>query len=85
MHGAMRPAFAVGEHVRLRPRRRADIMDVVLADKVAVIEAIERDFENRIHLAVTLLDDPGREFGLERMPGHRFFFAPDEVEKLAVP
>ncbi|MEO9190480.1 MAG: hypothetical protein ABI224_10855, partial [Acetobacteraceae bacterium] len=85
MHGAMRPAFAVGEHVRLRPRRRADIMDVVLADKVAVIEAIERDFENRIHLAVTLLDDPGREFGLERMPGHRFFFAPDEVEKLAAP
>jgi hypothetical protein len=31
---------------------------------------------------VTMLDDPGRDFGLDRMPGHRFFFAPDEVEKL---
>ena len=95
MHGAMRGVpspvplaketlgFAPGDHVRLRPRRRADIMDVVLRDKIAVIEAIERDFENRVHLAVTVLDDPGREFGLDRMPGHRFFFDLDEVEKLA--
>jgi hypothetical protein len=27
-------------------------------------------------------DDPGREFGMLRQPGHRFFFAPDEVEPL---
>ncbi len=84
MHGALRPPFSVGDHVRLRPRARADIMDIVLRGKVAVIEAIERDFEDRVHLAVTLLDDPGRDLGLERMPGHRFFFAPDEVEKLGV-
>jgi hypothetical protein len=31
---------------------------------------------------VTLLDDPGRDLGLDRCPGHRFFFAPDEVELL---
>ncbi len=82
MHGALRPPFAVGDRVRLKPRRRADIMDTVLQGKVAVIEAIERDFEDRVYLAVTVLDDPGRDLGLERMPGHRFFFAPDEIEAL---
>jgi hypothetical protein len=57
-------------------------MDVVLAGQVAFIEAIEQDYEERIHLAVTLADDPGRDLGVERQPGHRFFFAPDEVEPL---
>jgi len=73
----------VGDRVRLRPRGGADIMDMVLKDEVAVIEAIERDFEDKVHLAVVLENDPGREFGLDRMPGHRFFFSPDEIETLA--
>ncbi len=70
----------VGDLVRLRPKPGADAMDIVLKDELAVIEAIERDFEDRVHVAVVLEADPGREFGLERMPGHRFFFAPDEIE-----
>ncbi len=74
--------LAVGAHVRLNPKRRADIMDIVLKDQEAVIEAIERDFEDRVHVAVTLLDDPGRDLGLDRYPGHRFFFAQDEIELL---
>ncbi len=74
--------LAVGAHVRLNPKRRADIMDIVLKNQEAVIEAIERDFEDRVHVAVTLLDDPGRDLGLDRFPGHRFFFAEDEVELL---
>jgi hypothetical protein len=73
----------VGDRVRLRPRHRADIMDIVLADEVAVIEAIERDVEDRVHVAVVLENDPGREFGLDRMPGHRFFFSPDEIEAIS--
>ena len=32
------------------------------------------------HLAVVLDDDPGRDLGLLRQPGHRFFFSPAEVE-----
>jgi hypothetical protein len=48
----------------------------------ASIESIERDFEDRIHVAVTIDDDPGREWGLQRMPGHRFFFSPEEIEVL---
>ena len=75
-------SLKVGDHVRLRPRPGADIMDIVLRDQVAVIEAIERDFEDGVHVAVTLLDDPGRDLGLDRMPGHRFFFSPSELERL---
>jgi len=33
-------------------------------------------------VAVTVDDDPGRDLGERRQPGHRFFFAPDEVEPL---
>lgn len=72
----------VGDRVRLWPQKRADIMDMALAGKVALIEAIEQDFEEQIQLAVVLDDDPGREFGMMRQPGHRFFFAPDEVEPI---
>ena len=70
----------VGDRVRLKPEKNADIMDLALQGKVAVIEAIEQDLEDNLQLAVVLDDDPGREFGMMRQPGHRFFFAPEEVE-----
>lgn len=75
-------AIAPGSKVRLRPQAGGDIMDIVLAGKVAIVEAIEQDYEDRIHLAVTIADDPGRDLGVERQIGHRFFFSPDEVEPL---
>lgn len=68
--------------VRLRPRAGGDVLDVVLAGKVAVIEGIEQDMEGNIQLAITVEDDPGRDLGERRQPGHRFFFAPEEVEPL---
>jgi hypothetical protein len=70
----------VGDRIRIWPQKSADIMDIALKGKVAVIEAIEQDFEDRIQFAVVLDDDPGREFGMMRQPGHRFFFYPEEVE-----
>jgi hypothetical protein len=70
----------VGDRVRLWPQKTADIIDMALVGKVAVIEAIEQDFEDQIQFAVVLDDDPGREFGMMRQPGHRFFFSPDEIE-----
>jgi hypothetical protein len=70
----------VGDRVRLCPAKQADIMDIALAGKIAFVEAIEQDFEDNIQLAVVLDDDPGREFGIMRQPGHRFFFSPEEVE-----
>jgi hypothetical protein len=71
-----------GDQVRLRPRAGGDIFDLALAGKTATIEAIEQDYENNIHLAVVLNDDPGKDLGLLRQPGHRFFFSPEEVEPL---
>ncbi len=68
-----------GSRVLLRPRPGGDIMDLALAGKVAFIEGIEQDYEDRIHLAVTLEDDPGRDLGEDRVIGHRFFFSPEEV------
>jgi hypothetical protein len=73
-----------GDRVRLWPQQRADILDMALEGKVATIEAIEQDFENNIHLAVMVDDDPGRDLGELRQPGHRFFFRPEEVEPLAI-
>jgi len=73
----------VGDRVRLWPQKTADIMDLALKGNVAVIEAIEQDFDGQAHLAVVLEDDPGREFGMMRQPGHRFFFSPEEVEPIA--
>ncbi len=74
--------FRAGDRVRLRPLGRADIMDVALVGKTATIEAIEQDFEGGVHLAVIVDDDPGKDLGLLRQPGHRFFFRPEEVEAL---
>ena len=71
-----------GDRVRLRPRAGGDIFDLALAGKIAVIESIEQDYENKIHLAVILDDDPGKDLGLLRQPGHRFFFSVEEVEPL---
>lgn len=73
-----------GDRVRIWPQKSADIFDMALKGKVAIIEAIESDFDNQVHLAVVLEDDPGRDFGMLRQPGHRFFFSPEEVEPLAL-
>lgn len=71
-----------GDQVRLRPRSGGDIMDLALAGKTATIESIEQDYENNIHLAVVIDDDPGKDMGLLRQPGHRFFFSLAELEPL---
>ena len=71
-----------GDFVRLRPRAGCDILDMALAGKTAIIECIEQSYEGKLQLAVVLEDDPGRDMGLLRQPGHRFFFDPGEVEPL---
>ena len=71
-----------GSRVLLWPRAGGDIMDLALKGKVAFVEGIDQDYEDRIYIAVTLEDDPGRDLGTERFLGHRFFFSPEEVEPL---
>lgn len=72
-----------GERVRLRPRAGGDVFDLALEGKIATIESIEQDYEGQLHVCVVVDEDPGRDIGLMRQPGHRFFFAPTEVELLA--
>ena len=71
-----------GSRVMLWPRSGGDIMDLALQGKVAFVETIEQDYEERVHLSVTLEDDPGRDLGDAHILGHRFYFSPDEVVPL---
>jgi hydrogenase maturation protease len=70
--------------VRLRPRKGGDVMDIALAWQVATIECIEQDYEGKQHVCVVLDNDPGKDMGLLRQPGHRFFFGAEEVEPLSL-
>jgi hydrogenase maturation protease len=75
-------AVRTGDRVRLRPRDGGDILDLALKGQLATIEGIEQDYEGKCHVCVVLDDDPGRDLGFMRQPGHRFFFDPAEVEPL---
>ena len=72
-----------GSRVRLRPRRGGDVFDLALAGRVAVVEGLDWDLDDNAQVAVAVDDDPGRDLGMRRQPGHRFFFGVDEVEPLA--
>jgi hydrogenase maturation protease len=75
-------AVRSGDRVRLHPHSGGDILDMALDGQSAIIEAIEQDYEGKCHVCVVLDDDPGRDLGMMRQPGHRFFFDPSEVEPL---
>jgi len=72
-----------GSRVRLRPRPGGDVMDIALSGQTATIECIEQDYEGKHHICVVLDDDPGKDMGMLRQPGHRFFFDAEEVEPLS--
>ena len=74
-----------GSRVRLAPNAGGDVFDLALTGRSAVIEKIEEDVDGNLQLAVTVEDDPGRDLGRARQPGHRFFFSLDEVEPLTGP
>ncbi|MGB6192326.1 MAG: hypothetical protein WBF42_07660, partial [Terracidiphilus sp.] len=71
-----------GDRVRLWPQKKADILDMAMEGRVAIIETIEQDLEDNVHLAVVIEDDPGRDMGMLRQAGHRFFYTLDEIEPL---
>jgi hypothetical protein len=87
LHGVWRPpsddGVGPGARVRLRPRAGGDIFDLALTGRAATVASVERDFEGRVFVAVTVDDDPGADLGLLGQPGHRFFFAMDELERLS--
>ena len=73
--------YSKGDKVRLKlGQRRSDAADMFLNNRIATIEIIFTDYEDQVHLAVTMDDDPGqdmlRDLGIYR------FFSPDEVEHI---
>jgi hydrogenase maturation protease len=72
-----------GDRVRLHPKEGGDILDIALRGQIAIVESIEEDYEGAQHICVVLEQDPGRDLGMMRQPGHRFFFTPAEVEPVA--
>ena len=75
-------AVRVGDRVRLNPRGGGDILDIALRGQIAIIESLEQDYEGQQHVSVVIENDPGRDLGMMRQPGHRFFFSPAEIEPL---
>ena len=70
-----------GSRVRLRPgARRADAQDIFLQGRIAKVEAVFSDVEDKQYLAVTLADDPAAD--LNRWHGRYLYFYPDEIEPL---
>jgi len=69
-----------GDRVRLHPLAGGDVLDLALDGKIAVVESLEQDYEGKVHVCVVVDEDPGRDIGLMRQPGHRFFFGTNEVE-----
>jgi hydrogenase maturation protease len=73
-----------GSRVLLAPRRGGgDVFDLALEGRRAVIDAIEQDTDGNVQVAVTVEDDPGRDLGAARQPGHRFFFSAEELTPLS--
>jgi hypothetical protein len=70
--------FARGDTLVLRPGTDRDPYDRMLDGRRATIERIYVDYDDRVHLAVTVDDDPGQE--LMRETGRYLFFFANEVE-----
>src|SRR5215470_1943253 len=79
---AMLAGVREGDKVRLHPKAKGDVFDLALDGKTAHVASIEQDYDGNIHVSVVLDEDPGSDIGRLRMPGHRFFFAPEEIELL---
>lgn len=87
LHGTIRrptsregKVIGPGDRVIVRPRGRADVLDLALDGRHATIVGVEQDFEGRILYMLVMDDDPGQDLGIEGKPGHRFFFRREELE-----
>ena len=76
--------FRRGGHVRLRPTGShppRNAQDHLLEGRSATIERIYVDYDDAVHLCVTVDDDPGQD--IMRDIGQYLYFKPDEVEDIA--
>ncbi len=71
--------FERGARLILRPGADRDPFDRMLHGRSATLERIYVDYDDRVHLAVTVDDDPGQD--LMRETGRYLFFFPHEVQQ----
>jgi hypothetical protein len=69
-----------GDKVTLRLKLRDDPYDRILDGRVATVERIYYDYEDRLYFGVTVDDDPGQD--LMRDTGRFLFFFAGEVEAM---
>ena len=70
--------YRLGDKVRLRLEHRADPYDRMLDGRVATLERIYFDYDDKLYFAVTVDDDPGQD--LMRETGRFLFFFAGELE-----
>ena len=70
--------FVRGGHVLLRPGPDADLHARMMEGRTATVERILVDVDGKVHLGVTIDDDPGQDL-LRETGRYLYFFAP-EVE-----
>jgi hypothetical protein len=69
-----------GGKVLLKPGTERDVYDQILDGRTATLERIYVDYDDRVHLAVTVDGDPGQQ--LMRETGRYLFFKGNEVQPL---
>lgn len=73
--------YKKGDKVKLKlGHRRSDASDMFFNGRMATIETLYTDYDDKIYLAVTLDDDPGQQ--LHRELNIYRYYLPDEVEKI---
>jgi hypothetical protein len=72
--------FVKGSKLLLKPGTDRDVYDRMLDGRRATLERIYVDYDERVHLAVTVDDDPGQV--LMRETGRYLFFFANEVQPI---
>ena len=72
--------YEKGARLLLKPGTERDVYDRMLDGRSSTLERIYVDYDDRVHLAVTVDDDPGQQ--LMRETGRYLFFFPGEVQPL---
>jgi hypothetical protein len=74
-------AYRRGDEVLLRLGDRDDPYDRILDGRLATVERLFYDYDDRLYFGVTVDDDPGQD--LMRDTGRFLFFFAGEVEAVA--
>lgn len=66
-----------GDKIRLKPGTERDLYDKMLDGRIATIERVYLDYDDKIYVGVTVDDDPGQD--VMRESGRYLFFFTHEL------